>query len=183
MAQMTLNELNRVLGREIPDALFVIAKSTVLGMDSAMIASTMQIDLVEIEELIASDDFRDVRLLLGAERQKELMEIDAGWDGIESLTTARLYKAVKNESDPKVLAQVAMIANRAERRSAPKGESPLNANGSAQRVPLTLTKRYTEKIAAGQVIERTEEQSVSILSGRMINPTFEEVQKRLSAQR
>lgn len=182
MTQKTLNEWQKVLGREIPEAIFVIAKSSVLGMDTAAIASTMQIPLEDIEEVLLGDDFRDLRLLLGAERQQELVEIDSGWDGIESLSVARLYKAIKNESDPEILARIAATANRAVRRTRDMADNNiLDAGGAAKRVPLTLTKRFTEKLALGQVVERTEEQTISILSGRMVNPTFEEVTKKLAA--
>jgi hypothetical protein len=180
MSQMTLRDLNQLLGREIPEAIFVIAKSTVFGMIPEVIANTMQIDLADIEEVLEGDDFRDVRLLLGAERQKELVELDSGWDGVESVAVAKLYKTIQYESDPEVLARVAAIANRAERRTRPKADGLLlESSGGAQRVPLTLTKRFTERLAAGETVERIEEQTISILSGRMVNPTFEEVQKKL----
>jgi hypothetical protein len=179
---MTLAELQKILGREIPDAIFVIAKSSVLGMDTAGIASTMQLSIQDVEEVLLGDDFRDVRLLLGAERQKELIEIDSGWDGVESLSVSRLYRAMKNESDPEILARIAATANRAVRRTREVHESNLlDAGGAAKRVPLTLTKRFTEKLAQGLVVERVEEQTISILSGRMVNPTFDEVNKKLTA--
>jgi hypothetical protein len=183
MAQMTLKDLNQLLGREIPEAIFVIAKSVVMGMTPEQIATTMQLEREEVEGVLELDDFRDLRLLLGAERQKELVEIDSGWDGIESLAVERLYRSMKHESDPELLAKVAALANRAERRTRPKDAALLlDSTGATQRVPLTLTKRFTERLAAGgEVTERIEEQTVSILSGRMVNPTFDEVQKKLAS--
>jgi hypothetical protein len=180
MNAMTLESLKTILGREIEEAYLTVAKSSVFGLDSGTIAETMGVTKDEIEGLMQTEDYKDVRLLVGAEHQRAKVETDSSWDGLEASALQKLSRRVTIEQDTKVLLKIAEVSNRAQRKTNPQKEmSPLDAGTASQRIPLQLTKRYTEKLQAGQVVERTETQQISLLNGSAANPTFEEVQGAL----
>lgn len=180
MNALTLESLKTILGREVDEVILTVAKSSVYGLDSGTIAETLGVEKGEVDGLMQTSDFKDVRLLVGAEHQKRLVETDSSWDGIEASALTKLARRVNIESDTETLLKVAAIANKAQRRTNPKQQmSPLDAGSAQSRIPLTLTKRYTEKLQAGQVVERVETQQISVLDGSALNPSFDEVQKAL----
>jgi hypothetical protein len=82
-----------------------------------------------------------------------------------------------------MLLKIAAVANRATRRAAPPKEAVLDPSQAGHRVPLTLTRRYTEKLnGSGAVTERIQEQRISVLDGSAINPSFKEVSEILRPQ-
>lgn len=175
-AALTVDSLERILGREVQEIHLTVAKSSVLGLDPEAIANTLGIERAEIEELMESPEYRDIRLLVGAEQAKERIERDYGWDGLENTALRKLSRNAELENDTDTLLRIAAVANRATRRAAPPKESVLDPSQAGARVPLTLTKRYTEKLNSdGSMIERTEVQQISVLNGSAVNPTFSEV--------
>src|SRR5678816_2099921 len=180
MNALTLESLKTILGREVEEVILTVAKSSVYGLDSHAIAEALGLPKPDIESLMESENFKDVRLLVGAEHQKQKVETDSSWDGLESAPLSKLSRRVNIESDTETLLKIAAVANKAQRRTNPKQEmSPLDASSAGQRIPLTLTKRYTEKLHAGQVVERTQTQQISVLDGSAVNPSFDEVQGAL----
>lgn len=180
MNAITVESLKTMLGREVQEIYLTLAKSSVFGLDAGAIAETLGVPKEEIEFYMQHDDYKDIRLLVGAEHQRDKVEVDSGWDGIEGAALKKLSKRVTIESDTEVLLKIAAVANKAQRRTNPTREmSPLDASTAGQRIPLTLTKRYTEKLQQGQVVERTESQQISVLNGSAVNPSFLEVQSAL----
>jgi hypothetical protein len=180
-AALTVDSLESILGRTVQEIHLTVAKSSVLGLDPETIAHTLGVNKGEIDALMESQDYKDIRLLVGAEQAKERVERDFGWDGIESQALKTLGKRVKLENDTDTLLRIAAVANRATRRTAPPKESPLDPANAGARVPLTLTKRFTEKLnGSGQVVERQVSHHISVLDGSAINPNFEEVKGLLT---
>jgi hypothetical protein len=179
-AALTVDSLKSILGREVEEIHLTVAKSSVLGLDPDTIANTLGVARDEIEELMESQDYKDIRLLVGAEQAKDRVERDLGWDGVENTAVRKLARRVELENDTDTLLRIAAVANRATRRTAPPKESLLDPSQAGARVPLTLTRRFTEKLnGSGQVLERTETQQISVLNGSAVNPTFKEVNSLL----
>lgn len=180
---LTAHGLKTILGREVEEIHLTIAKSAVLGLDAEQIAATLGVPRAEIEAEMEKQDYKDIRLLVGAEVAKERVERDTGWDGIESTAVRKLQRKVELEQDVDTLLRVAAVANRAQRRTAPPKESVLDPSQAGVRVPLTLTRRFVEKLnGAGDVIERQETQQISVLNGSAVNPDFKEVSGLLLGQ-
>lgn len=179
---LTVQSLQTILGREVEEIHLTVAKSSALGLDPETIANSIGLDRVEIEELMQTDDYKDVRLLVGSEMLRERTDRDTSWDGIESTAVRKLTRRVELENDTETLLKIAAVANRATRRTAPpKESSPLDPSQAGHRVPLTLTRRFTEKLnGAGQITERSETQQISVLNGSAVNPKFEDVKKILA---
>lgn len=183
-AALTVDSLTSILGRQVEEIHLTVAKSNVLGLDPETIAHTLGVERTEIDELMQSQDYKDVRLLVGAEFAKDRIERDSGWDGIENTALRKLARRTEMENDTDTLLRIAAVANRATRRTAPPKDNVLDPSQSGQRVPLTLTKRYTEKLnSTGQITERTETQQISVLNGSAVNPTFKEVSHILDAHK
>ena len=179
-AALTVDSLKSILGREVEEIHLTVAKSSVLGLDPDTIANTLGVSKQEIEELMDLQDYKDVRLLVGAEQAKDRVERDFGWDGIENSALRKLARRTELENDTDTLLRIAAVANRATRRTAPPKESLLDPSQAGARVPLTLTRRFTEKLnGQGQLVERTETQQISVLNGSAVNPTFKEVNSLL----
>ncbi len=179
-AGLTVDSLKVILGREVEEIHLTVAKSSALGLDPETIAHSLGVPRAEIDELLNDSEYKDIRLLVGAEQAKERVERDLGWDGIENSAVKKLQRKVELESDTDTLLRIAAVANRATRRTAPPKESALDPSQAGARIPLTLTKRFTEKLnGTGQVIERSETQQISVLNGSAVNPTFKEVNAML----
>lgn len=177
---LTKDALEKILNREVEEIHLTVAKSVVLGLDVDTIAATLGVEKTELEELLNDPHYKDVRLLVGAEHMQAKVDRDIGWDGIEQTALQRLAKRVDRETDTDTILRIAAVANRATRRTAPPKEAILDPSQVSQRVPLTLTRRYTEKLnGAGQTIERSETQQISVLDGSAVNPTFKEVNELL----
>jgi hypothetical protein len=175
-AALTVDSLKSILGREVEEIHLTIAKSSVLGLDPEIIANTLGIAKSEIDELMETAEYRDIRLLVGAEQAKDRVERDLGWDGVENIAVSKLSRRVQLENDTDTLLRIAAVANRATRRTAPTKETLLDPSAAGARVPLTLTRRFTEKLnGSGQLLERSETQQISVLNGSAVNPTFKEV--------
>lgn len=180
MNAMTVESLKTMLGREVEEIYLTLAKSSVYGLDAGAIAETLGVPKEDVEEYMKHDDYKDIRLLVGAEQAKAKVETDSSIDGIERLALQKLSRRVSIETDTEVLLKIFAVTNRAQRRTNPTREmSPLDASTAGKRVPLTLTKRYTEKLQQGQVVERSETQQISVLDGTAVNPSFSEVQSAL----
>lgn len=181
-AALTTDSLRTILGREVEEIHLTIAKSSVLGLDPETIAHTIGIERAEVEELMTTQDYKDIRLLVGAENLKDRTERDSGWDGIENAAVRKLQRRTELENDTDTLLRIAAVANRATRRTAPPKESgPLDPSQAGARVPITLTQRYTEKLNSnGQLIERSQTRHISVLDGSAVNPNFAEVKSLLA---
>lgn len=181
-AALTVDSLSAILGREVEEIQLTVAKSSAMGLDPETIANSIGLARAEVEELMLSQDYKDVRLLVGSEMLRDRTERDTNWDGIESTAVQKLGRRLEFENDTDTLLKIAAVANRAQRRTAPPKEiGPLDPSQAGARVPLTLTKRFTEKLNdEGRLIERTETQQISVLNGSAVNPKFEDVKRILS---
>lgn len=178
---LTVDSVRQMIGRDVEEINLTVAKSNALGLDSETIAHSIGVPKEEIEELMESQDYKDVRLLVGASMLQDRVERDTGWDGIESSAVEKLSRRVKLENDTDTLLRIAAVANRATRRTAPHKEAgPLDPSQAGHRVPLTLTRRYTEQLGADGTVTRTETQQISVLNGSAVNPKFEDVKNLLS---
>lgn len=177
---MTTESLSRALGREVEELHLTVAKSMVLGLDVDMLSQSLGVEKSEIEDLIQTQDYKDIRLLVGANHVENQVKRDYGWDEIEQSSVNRLAVKAERENDTDTLLRMASVANRAIRRTAPPKDAILDPSQAGVRVPLTLTRRYTEQLNhQGAITSRSETQQISVLDGSAVNPTFKEVQDLL----
>src|SRR3546814_11274518 len=77
--------------------------------------------------------------------------------------------------DTDTLLRIAAVANKAQRRMTQKEEHVLDPASAVARVPLKLTKRFTEKLNHDGSAERSESQEISVTNGTARMPSFESI--------
>ena len=176
MNMLTQEGIKATLNRDIPEEILVVAKLHVNGMEADAIAQILGSTRGEVDELFQSQDFKDVRLLVGVEQARIRTGNDSTWDGIENTALEGLAKRVGLERDTDTLLRIAAVANKAQRRLSTNDSHVLDPANAQTRVPLKLTKRFTEKInSEGQVFERSETQEVSVVNGSAKMPSFDSI--------
>lgn len=175
MNMLTQDSIKAALNREIAEEILVVAKLHVNGMDVDSIAQILGSTREEVDELFHTQDFKDVRLLVGVEQARLRTGNDSTWDGIENTALEGLSKRVHLERDTDTLLRIAAVANKAQRRLSQSQAHVLDPANAQTRVPLKLTKRFTEKINADGSLERSTTQEVSVVNGTAKTPTFESI--------
>lgn len=176
MSLMTQEGITAALGREIDPAILVVAKLAVGRMDSDEISGVLGTPISEIHELIESQDYKDVRMLVGVEHARLQTAKDFTWDEIESVALEGIARKIANIRDPEELLRYAAVANKAVRRLPKKEDHVMDPANAQTRVPLKLTRRFTEKLNnSGEVVERTEIQQISVVDGSAKTPSFDKI--------
>lgn len=172
LSSMNAATLSQTLGREISDAVVLVAKSVILGGDESTIADALGVTRQDVLELMETQDYKDSFLILSSHYQNQSISTDLTYDDIESKALQLIAKKLDRETDPDRLLRIATMANKAIRRNKPQA-AQLDPSQVGQRVHLTLSKRIIEKLQ-GTNVERTEVQEISI-KGRNLNPSFQDV--------
>src|SRR3546814_4683799 len=160
MTGLTQQAIQQALGREIPEEILIIAKMAVVGMAPDRIAETLGSSKVEVEEILESQDYKDVRLLVGVEHDRLSSSKDFTWDSIEATALEGLSKRAGLEKDTDTLLRIAAVANKAQRRMTRKEKKVLDTESAVARVPLKLTKRFTETLNHDGSVERSESREI-----------------------
>lgn len=182
MMVMNAESLSVQLGREIPEVLVAICKNDIAGLSPADIAKLIGVGESEVVETQTGDDYRDLRVLLGAAAASAQVETDSSWDHVENLAVGKLAKYVQQSKDPEFLLKAAAVSNRAQRRLSPNKDRVLDPRNGEVRVPLKLTERLIMKMnAAGDIMKITERQ-ISVLDGSAVNPSFATIDRALGVR-
>jgi hypothetical protein len=179
---LTSASLARTIGKPVPDLYVVIAKNSVLDMDSTAIAAILGVSVSDVQEIEADEVYKSVRLLIASEHAKGIADQDLTWDALEQQALKNLMKRMHLESDQDFNLKVAAVANRASRRMSNKSQDRVldPANGGSK-VQLTLTSRIVQRLSQSArevTVEETLEQ-VSVVNGTARNPSFEDIDQLL----
>lgn len=179
MMKFTSEMLSAQLQRPIPDILVTICKNDIAGLPASDIARLIGVSENEVVESQKTDDYRDIRLLMGAAQASEMVDTDFSWDGIESVAVGKLYQEAKKSRDPEFLLKVAAVANKAQRRIGSARDKVLDQRDANPVVPLRLTQRIIEQMNAGGDFTRVTERQISVLDGSAKNPSFSKIDAAL----
>lgn len=175
-AELNHGKMQEMLGREIPEMLVLVAKNMILGSDSSMVADLLGVPRAEVDALVESQDYKDCHLVMAAHYNNQSVETDITYDDIEARALKNLSKRVDNEKDVDKLIRIATMANRAQRRHKPM-TNHLDPTAGGETVRLNLSRRIIERLSNNGPV-REEHQQISI-TGRDLNPTFEQVSQLL----
>src|SRR3546814_1693550 len=106
MTGLTQQAIQQALGREIPEEILIIAKMAVVGMAPDRIAETLGSSKVEVEEILESQDYKDVRLLVGVEHDRLSSSKDFTWESMEATALEGSSKRVGREKDKDTLMRI-----------------------------------------------------------------------------
>src|SRR3546814_18137383 len=112
MTGLTQQAIQQALGREIPEEILIIAKMAVVGMARDRIAETLGSSKVAVEEILESQDYKDVRLLVGVEHARLSSRKAFTWDSIEATEIEGLSKRVGMENDRDKKLRIAAVENK-----------------------------------------------------------------------
>lgn len=172
---VTAESLSQQLGQPVPDLVLLIAKNAAMELESRDIAKVLGVPEADVTEVMESDIYQSVRLLIGAELARGRVDIEEGWEALERIALNSSIKYAQSSRDPEYLLKVATVANRAQRRIAPKPSGVLDPASVTGRVALTLTSRIVEKLNRSGEMQREQTRTLSLTDGSAANPTFEEV--------
>lgn len=176
---MNPETLSEMLGRPVSDAVVLVAKNLVLGGSPESVAQILGVQDSEVQEIMESQDYKDVYLLMAAQYNSDAIRRDLSYDEIESEALAKLMKALDRDpgKDIDKLIRVATMANRAVRRQTMAQHDGILDPGSANgQVRLTLTKRIIDRLNMTGEHSRQITEQISIHAGST-KPTFEEISK------
>lgn len=177
--QITSETLTRDLGKEVPEIYVVIAKHSILGLDTHALAEMLGVPLVEVQEVEADPTYVEIRLILAAAHAQATADVDFSWDSLEQIALKNLHQRLPFERDGDFNLKVAAMANRAQRKHIPNQQRVLDPQSGGTRVALQLTSRIVQKFSGGQQQITEEIREVSVTNGTAQNPTFEDIDSLL----
>lgn len=176
--EITAESLTKTLNVEVPDIFVIVAKHSVMGMDSVAIKQIIGCELADIEEVEATDLYKGIRALIAKSYNEQTLNQSSGWDAIEGMAIKNLIQRIPHERDTETLLRVAAVANKATRRH-DNDSRILDPGKSNGQTVITLTQRLVSRINKGH--ETTEEtRQLSISDGTMSNPSFSELDSLLA---
>jgi hypothetical protein len=178
--EITSESLTKALGVEVPDVYVVIAKHSVMGMDSEGIKNVLGCELHEIAEVESEDLYKAVRAQVSMAYAKVTADQSTSWDSLENIALTNLLKRIPHEKDSEFLLKVAAVANKAQRKH-DKNEGVLDPS-KAGRTAIVLTTRLVERLNRHGDTIRSAERTLSIHDGSMANPSFNEVDELLTVR-
>lgn len=179
LVSLTVESLGQMLGREVPEAHLLIAKNSVLGLDSHGIAEILGVELAEVQEIEDDPEYKEVRLIVASRHNDTSITTDLTWDDIESKALQNIAKRIDFEKDIDTNLKIAAVANRAQRRHTAPTNRILDAGAAGASVKLTLTKRIMERLTSDGGREVETIQQVSIKGGSASNPSFADIDEHL----
>jgi hypothetical protein len=177
MNAMTKESIEKLVGREIDDVTFTLAQNSALGVEESQLALILGCPEEDVRELMRTQEYKDVRLVLGAQYAQTLGSRDMNWDSIESTALSKLAKKVAREEDPDMLLRIAAVANKAQRRTPAAGV--LDPSRGSTHVPIQLSQKFVERINLDGSMVREETRQINTVGGRAVSPTFEDVDSLL----
>lgn len=181
MHDITASSLTKLLGTEVPDIYVVVAKHSVMGMDSEGIRGILNCELADIQEVESTETYKTVRAQIASAYAEQTVNQTTGWDAIEQTAIDGLMKRLPFEKDMGFLLRVAAVANKATRRVGREAQV-LDPSRTLGRTAITLTTRLVQRLNRGGDEERIIEKTLSIHDGSMGNPSFDEVDDLLSVK-
>lgn len=187
LLDFTPKVLSQQIGTEIPDVYVLIAKHSVMEMDSSTIAEILGVEIAEVQEIEEDETYKQVRLILAAEYARGVSDTDASWDKVEETALKNLIQRMQYEKDPDFNLKVAAMANRAQRRQTPTNGRVIDPASGGHKVALSLSQRIIERLNSSsdnrQAVDRMVETKVSVIHGSHENPKFEDIDGFLGVSR
>lgn len=175
MALLSKTELERMLGREVAPEHILVSKNMIQGSAQSVIADLLGCTVGEIQEIQASEDFKEVHLLISVKTNESRLQTAELIDDIEMKAWANISKRLEMEKDIEVSMKIAALANRAIRRVAPATEILDPSRAEAKTVRISLSERIVKSLQDGQIAEGRE-RSIT-MQGQGMNPSFKQIEE------
>ena len=176
---ITTESLRKSLQIEVPEIFVIIAKHSVLGVDSESIMELLSCTAEDLREVEEHEDYKAIRQYIAGRYAEMSVSQTTGWDQIENQAIENLLKRLPFEKDSEFLLRAAAVANKATRKHQ-KDSGILDPSIRTGRTVITLTRRLTQRLNGPGAGMEEEVSRLSISDGSMGNPSFDEVNDLLS---
>lgn len=176
---ITTTSLAKELNLEVPEIFVIIAKHSVLGVDSESMMEMLSCSNEDLREVEEHEDYKAIRQYIAGRYAEMSVTQTTGWDQIENMAIENLVKRMPFEKDSEFLLRAAAVANKATRKHQ-KDTGVLDPSIRTGRTVITLTRRLTQRLNGPSGGVEEEVSRLSISDGSMGNPSFEEVNDMLS---
>lgn len=178
LLEINVESLRKDLQVEVPEIFVVIAKHSVMGLDSEGIREILGCEKSDLAEVESHADYKLIRQYIAGRYAQMAVNQTSGWDQIENIAIQNLVKRLPFEKDGDFLLRVAAVANKAQRRHQ-KATGVLDPSIRQGNTVITLTQRLTQRLTRDATEETVETRQLSIRDGSMGNPTFDEIDSLL----
>jgi len=129
-----------------------LATFVMRGISSKAICESFGFSESRLSQIKEEPLFQQVYQAVVKSAAEALVNTDSAWDRLEAKALSTLESVLKFSRDPKLALNVAVQANRAERRTRP-GNKTLDPSGGVggRRAVITLSQRIVEKLNETQV--------------------------------
>lgn len=129
-----------------------VAALAAYSMTDQMISDALMISLETVAEIKVTSDFRTAYAEKLSERANRAIDLEEGWDAIETQAIIRTMESLKFNTDPRFALQAAAIANRAQRRS-PAPNRTIDASRAGNMIVLTMAKKFVDKATGDETTQ------------------------------
>lgn len=116
------------------------------GLVDRAIADALLISLEQVSIIKETQEFRESCAKQTYERTQRLIDLEEGWDGIESAGVAQVLQHLQFSSDPEYALRAALMANKASRRSPTSFDRVIDASKVGNVITLTVNKNYITQV-------------------------------------
>lgn len=116
------------------------------GLTDKDIANTLFLSIEQVVAIRETPEFRESCAKQTQERTQRLIDLEEGWDSIESLSTAQVLQHLMYSRDPEYALKAAITANRAHRRSPSSMGRVIDASNVGNVITLTVNKNYITNV-------------------------------------
>jgi len=122
------------------------------GVSDSSIMDSLGIDSAVYLAILEDPAFKEILARSTSAIVGQAVETDASWDSLENQAVQKLDTYLKMSSDPEFNLKVAVLANKAQRRT--RGNVPLDPGSSGSRAVITLSQRMIQKLGASKQEEQ-----------------------------
>lgn len=112
------------------------------GLADKAIADTLFLSLEQIQAIKETLEFRESCSKQTQERAQRAIDLEEGWDSIESQGIAQVMQTLQFSRDPEFALRAAVFANRAQRRAVSSIGRVIDASHVGNVITLTVNKNY-----------------------------------------
>jgi predicted XRE-type DNA-binding protein len=146
--QRDITERNKL---QVRDRWEIIANYKMQRVPQNQIAEIMGLSQPTISQICTSPEFEQFYTEHLKNATKQENEYDDGWDALEKVAIGNLLETASYIKDPKFMLQIAMVANKAQRRQS-RFNHPLDASRTgAQPVVIQLRTKFVQNLQVNNV--------------------------------
>lgn len=120
------------------------------GLGDRQIADALLLNEGQVAWAKSTQEFRDSFAVAAQSRAERAIELEEGWDALESRALATVLETIEHNRDPKFALHAAFVANKAARKSPSSAGRVIDAAHSGNVIMLQINQKFVTKIQTGE---------------------------------